>query len=159
MDIAGRGKWVDVTQNLTTGAVTVGSPVTRRSPWYNQTDFNITHSYKLTESKTLGFSATITNVLNERSVTSVAGNITSGFNANFIAPGGNSLLSGIPFYTSAFHAYDVQSLLNTAGSSISCASQQNPNGVCGPATINAGYGQPNRYQGGRNIRLGLRFTF
>jgi hypothetical protein len=29
----------------------------------------------------------------------------------------------------------------------------------GPVTINSGYGQPNRYQAGRTIRLGVRFTF
>jgi hypothetical protein len=159
VDIADRGKWVDVKQDPATGAITVGSPVTRRTPWYNQTDFNITHNYKLGETKTLGFSATFTNLLNERSVTSVQSNITSGFNTNFIGPGGTSLPDGIPFYAAAFHPYNVQSLLNSAPSSISCPTKTIPNTVCGPATITSGYGQPNRYQAGRTIRLGIHFTF
>ena len=161
VDVVDRGKFVNVTQDPNTGAITVGSPFTKRTPWYNQTDFNLTQSYKITESKTLGFSATITNLLNERSVTALQENITSGFNSNFIAPGGttNTLTAGIPFYIAAFHPYDVAALLNLAPSSVNCPTKQNPTGVCGPVTVNSGYGQPNRYQAGRAIRLGVRFTF
>jgi len=50
-----------------------GNPITQRTPWYNQTDFNLQQNYKISEKKTLAFSATIGNVLNERSVTSVEG--------------------------------------------------------------------------------------
>ena len=88
VDVVDRGKWVDVTQDPTTGLITVGSPVTKRTPWYNQTDFNFQQSYKIGESKALSFSATFTNLLNQRSVTNVEGNIASGFSSNFIAPGG-----------------------------------------------------------------------
>ena len=34
-----RGNWVDVTQDPTTGVITVGSPHVPRTPWYNQSDF------------------------------------------------------------------------------------------------------------------------
>jgi hypothetical protein len=159
VDFVNRGKWVNVSQDPVTGAVTMGNPYTRRTPWYNQTDFNITQSYRITESKTLGFSATISNLLNERAMTGVNENVTSSFTQNFLGPQGLFVASGIPFYSAAFHQYDVGALLNSAFSSVSCPTQANPNLVCGPATVNAGYGMPNRYQAGRTIRLGLRFTF
>ena len=47
---AGRGKWVDITQNPTTGAITVGSPRTFRTPWFAQSDLSVGHSYKMSES-------------------------------------------------------------------------------------------------------------
>ncbi|HKT46398.1 MAG TPA: carboxypeptidase regulatory-like domain-containing protein [Candidatus Acidoferrales bacterium] len=159
VDVVGRGKWVDVTQDLATGAITVGAPRTNRTPWYNQTDFNFTQSYKISESKTIGFSATVTNLLNQRSVTSVNENITSGFNSNFIAPGEHTIGAGIPFYIAAFQQYDFASLLNAAPSSSTCTAHVALPNTCGPVTVNSGYGQPNRYQAGRTIRLGVRFTF
>jgi hypothetical protein len=42
-----RGKYVNVTQDATTGAFTIGNPYTRRTPWYTQTDFNLQQNYKL----------------------------------------------------------------------------------------------------------------
>jgi len=147
-----RGKWADVTQDPVTGAVIVGPARDLRTPWYNQTDFNLTQSYKISENKTLGFSATISNLLNERSVTALQENVTSGFNPNFIAPGGHTLFDGVDFYSAAMSPYSVAPLLNAAPSNSVGAGG-------GPVTINSGYGQPNRYQAGRTIRLGLRFTF
>ena len=154
VDVVNRGKWVNVTQDPATGAITVGSPFTRRTPWYNQTDFNVAQNYKISEGKTVGFSATIVNLLNERAVTQVNGNITSGFNSNFITPGGFTLLDGVPFYSAAFHPYDFAALLNSSQSN-TVLGGTGP----GPVTINSGYGRPNRYQAGRAIRLGVRFTF
>jgi Carboxypeptidase regulatory-like domain/TonB dependent receptor len=154
VDVANRGKWVDVSQDPTTGVITVGNPILKRTPWYNQTDFNLTQNYKISETKTVGFSATITNLLNERSVTAVNENITSGFNANFIAPGGHTLFDGVAFYQAAFQPYDFRALLNSAPSN-TVAGGTGP----GPVTVNSGYGVPNRYQAGRTIKLGLRFTF
>jgi hypothetical protein len=152
--VVNRGKWANVTQDPTTGAITVGSPYTKRTPWYYQTDFNLTQNYRITESKTLGFSGTITNLLNERSVTQLQANIDSGFNPNYIAPGGHTLFDGIPFYTSAFQPYNFAALLNSAPSNTTLGGK-GP----GPVTINSGYGLPNRYQAGRTIRLGVHFTF
>jgi hypothetical protein len=154
VDVVGRGKWVNVSQDLATGAITVGAPFTKRTPWYNQTDFNLTQNYKITETKALGFSATIANVLNQRAMTQVNGNITSGFNSNFIAPGGLTLTKGVPFYTAVLNPYDFVAGLNSSPSNTI------PGGTGpGPVTVNSGYNQPNRYQAGRTIRLGVRFTF
>jgi hypothetical protein len=154
IDVVDRGKFVNITQDPTTGAITVGNPFTKRTPWYNQTDFNFVQSYKISESKTLGFSATIANVLNSQSVTALQENITSGFNSNFIAPGGLTLPKGVPFYSAVENPYDFRALLNSSPSN-TILGGKGP----GPVTIDSGYGQPNRYQAGRTIRLAVRFTF
>jgi hypothetical protein len=178
VDVVNRGKWIAVTQDPTTGLITVGNPITQRTPWYNQTDFNLQQNYKISEKKTLAFSATIGNVLNERSVTSVEGNIDSGYSYNYIAPGGSfptgaaglvgGTGAGTPYYAASFHPYNIQTLMNAAPTSTLCTA---PNGTsttgntialpntCGPLTVSSAYGQPNRYQLGRTIRLGVRFTF
>lgn len=167
--VADRGKFLPITQDPTTGAITVGSAVTQRTPWYIQTDFNFQQSYKISESKAVSFSATVQNLLNRRSVTSVEENITSGFAPNYAAPfplsggglckgGGNTPAAGLacntsdgtPFYAASFHPYSISGLLNNASIS---------NATGGPATVGSGYGLPNRYQLGRTIRLAVKFTF
>ena len=57
---------------------------------------------------------------------------------------------GTPFYAASFHPYSISSLLNAASVT---------NSTGGPVTVNSGYGLPNRYQLGRTIRLGVKFTF
>ena len=50
----------------------------------------------------------------------------------------------------SFHPYNISGLLNNAAIT---------NATGGPATVGSGYGLPNRYQLGRTIRLGVKFTF
>jgi hypothetical protein len=146
-----RGKWANITQDPTTGAVTVGTPYTYRNPWFVQSDFNFTESYKFGESKSVSFAATFTNVFNEHAVTVVNEQIdsNSGYINNIQAslPGGYPVYAGVPFYAAAEHPYSVQDVLNTGG----------VNG--GPQTINSAYGKPLYYQIPRTIRLTARFTF
>ncbi len=146
--VFGSDKWVDVAQNPTTGVITNNTPRLKRTPWFNQTDFNLTQSFKITESKVLSFSGTLTNLLNERAVTAVGEQIDSNTAQNFIAPGGFWILDGTSFYAASFHKYDATALMNSAFT----------NGGS-PLTVNSQYGQPNRHQPGRAIRIGLRFTF
>ena len=137
---------MDVTQNPATGLITASSPYTKRTPWYVQTDFDITQNYKISEGKTLSFTATVTNVLNQRSVTSVGENIDSYYANYYITPGGYTLAAGTPFYAAAMAPYNYVALMNASSSG-------------GPLTVSSAYGQPNRFQAGRTIRLGLRFQF
>ena len=65
------GKWANITQDSSTGAVTVGNPFTYRNPWYNETDFSFSQSYNIGEAKSLNFQSTFTNLLNEHAVTAV----------------------------------------------------------------------------------------
>jgi hypothetical protein len=146
-DIVGRGKWVDMSQDPTTGAVTVGTPYTKRTPWYTQTDFNFKQTVKMGESRSLAFDATFSNLLNQHAITAYYWNVDSIYtNANFLTPSGLNITDGLNFYSAAMTNYDYASLLN--------------NGVTGgPITLSSQYGQPLRYQLGRNIILGLHFNF
>jgi len=146
--VFGSDKWVDFHQDPTTGLITASNPRTQRTPWFNQTDFSVTQSFKLTERTALSFSGTLNNLLNQRSVTAVGEQVDSNTAQNFIGPGGFSIGAGTPFYAASFHKYDAVALMNSAIS----------NGG-GPLTVNSQYAQPNRYQPGRTIRIGLRLTF
>jgi hypothetical protein len=89
-------------------------------------------------------------------MTGVVQTIDSGFTGgNFIGPNGLPLLAGTPFYDAAFHPYNYAALANAAFSNSTCAAGNS----CGPLTVTSGYGQPDRYQVGRSIRLGVKFTF
>ncbi len=149
--IAGRGKWIDVTQNATTGAITVGSPRVFRTPWFAQSNLQVGHSYKFGETKNIRFSATFDNLFNRRATTAYYSQIDSNFASSFIAPGGLFIGNGGAFYSAAEHPYDVSALLNNAPT--------NPTPAGGPLTVNSQYGKPYLFQLSRNIRLGLRFTF
>jgi hypothetical protein len=157
--IAGRGKWVDVSQNPTTGAITVGNPRVYRTPWYAQSNLQAGHTYKFKESMSIRFSATADNLFNRRATTAYYSQIDSNFSSQFIAPGGHTLFDGPAFYSAAEHAYSLTPLLNSAPTNPLCPTKANPTGVCGPATVNSQYGKPYLFQLSRNIRLGLRFTF
>jgi len=145
------GQWADVTQDPNTGAVTVGTPRTYRNPWYNQSDFNFQETYKISESKSVSFSSTFTNVLNEHAVTAVNSQIDTSFQAgNYITPGGTYLGNGIPFYAAATAPYSVSDAFN---------GRNNLSATGGPITVNSQYGKPLYYQLPRTIRLQARFTF
>ncbi|MFZ1084807.1 MAG: carboxypeptidase regulatory-like domain-containing protein [Terracidiphilus sp.] len=151
-DIVNRGKWIDVTQDPTTGLITTSAPYVKRTPWFTSTDFNLKQSVKLGESKAISFDATFTNVLNEHKVVAFWQQIDSDYTGNnFLAPGGYSLPAGLDFYSAAMSKYDYTAAMNTG------ADNGTPNG--GPITINGQYGKPYFYQQARNIRLGLHFTF
>jgi hypothetical protein len=159
-NIVDRGKFVDVSQDPTTGAITFGPPHVQRTPWYTQTDFNFQQTYRVAESKTISFSATFANLFNQKTMTAVVQTIDSGFaGGNFIGTNGLTLTSGTPFYDATFHPYDYASLANSAPSNTNCPTNANPAGVCGPLTVSSGYGRPDRYQVGRSIRLQVKFTF
>ena len=155
-NIIGRGNWMNVSQDSATGLISFGAPHLQRTPWYVQTDFNVQHNYKIAESKTITFSATLQNLFNQQSVTAVNESIDSGFNFNYIAPNGFNTGSGTPFYQSIFQPYNYGDLANAAYTNPNCSTTHTG---CGPLTVSSGYGQPNRYQVGRTIRLQAKFTF
>jgi hypothetical protein len=150
-DVVDRGKFVNVTQDPSTGAISVGAPYTNRTPWYTQTDFNFTQNYKLSEQKVISFSATMSNLLNQRAVVADNQQIDSAYTQSFIAPGGQNLFGGQAFYAAAERPYNFAALMNAAPT--------NPVNGNGPLTVNSNYGQPYLYQIARNIRLAVKFTF
>jgi hypothetical protein len=156
-----RGKWVDVTQDPTTGFMTIGAPHTQRLPWFTQSDLTIQQNYKVTETKQLTFSVNFTNLLNQRAVTAVNEDITSLAVTNqYIALNRTDptatcafgaqcrIVDGQKFYAAAEGPYNVQDQINNF---------KNNTGIS--AALNSQYGHPQYYQLSRNIRLGVKFTF
>jgi hypothetical protein len=144
----GRDKWVNMTQDPTTGAITLGTPYTRRTPWYTQTDFNIGHHIKTGEHQTLGFDVTFQNLLNQRAVTSYYGGMNSVFFTTPLIPGPTGALSNAASYQTLEGGYNVQQWINGNAAA----------GVL-PVTKSAWYGQPFTYQLSRGIRFGVNYSF
>jgi len=138
----GRKNWTDVSQDPTTGAITVGRTYQRRSPWYTQSDLNFKQTYKVKESQAITFDATFSNVLNQRNVTAYFNEVNSPQTGGAVFPGGVPFYYGAVAYSAYEHPYDWKGLLTTD-----------------QTTINSWYGQPYRFQEPRNIRLALHYTF
>jgi hypothetical protein len=160
-DVVNRGKWIDVTQNPGTGAITISNPRTYRNPWYNQTDFSIQEGYKLSGSKSLSFQATATNVLNQHTVTAVNEQIDSPYGGGgyFGIPNGYYIGDGIPFYAASMNKYNLSSVLNGATAPANPEGFSAQNSANGPESISSLYGKPLSYQIPRKIRLQVNFTF
>jgi hypothetical protein len=141
--IYGRGKFVNVSADPTTGAVTLGNPYTRRTPWYTQSDFNLAHSIKVNknnEHQVLAFQATVTNLFNQHSPVSYYEGMNSTNFSNGLFE--FQIFGGAPFYKQVETGYNPQAQATTDG------------------LIKSGqYGQPNIWQLSRKIRLGVSFTF
>jgi hypothetical protein len=162
VDLFNRGKWANIVQDPTSGAITVGNPTTFRTPWYTQTDFNFTQNYKISESKNLSFTWTVANLFNQRSVTAYNAQVDTGFGFMGITPTGTCgeslggppgstapcfIAAGQNFYAAVESPYNVQANLN---SSLFTA---------GPQTLNSQYGKPLYYQLSRTMRMQVHFTF
>lgn len=168
-----RGKWVDASQDPTTGVVSISAPRTQRTPWYMQTDFSVEQKFKITESKTLSFVVNATNLFNQRSVTAFNADITSWDNSaatqyltlpttssSAVCTRGTAtdpqcyIANGSYFYSAAMQSYNVQALMNDRRGSCGSATTG-----CISTAVNSSYGKPLYFQLSRNIRLGLKFTF
>jgi hypothetical protein len=116
-----------------------------RMPFYTQTDFSLNHSFhvsKTHEQMRLGLEFNAQNILNQHAVLSVnpnpfgRGNEWLGFT---LPPGG------------AFGT-DVNKFLTGYDTAAEATAQ-------GGMVANSRYGLPFLFQGSRNLRLGIRFTF
>ena len=138
----GRGKWVDVSQNASTGVVTVGNSYVKRTPWFTQTDLNVKQTYKIKGTQEVSFDATFTNALNQHEVVAYYGSIDSAYVPDFITPGGLPFYYGAEAYSDYEHTYAWKTLMNTDG-----------------VTVNSQYGKPYEFQAARNIRIQMHYTF
>jgi hypothetical protein len=144
--VFGRGKWVNMTTDAA-GNITLGTPSDRRTPWFTQSDFSIAHQIKLGESRAISFSASATNVLNQRAVTAYYGGMNSVNFTTALFPGAANLGSGAALYQELESPYNVQTFINGNGGAV-------------PRVIkNSWYGQPFLYQNARSIRFELKYTF
>jgi hypothetical protein len=152
--VEGWGKWVNVSQDPATGAITTGAPYARRTPWFTQSDFQFQQGYKITENKTVTFSATVPNLLNQRAVTAYWESLDSTFYPQWIGPSSSycggpcNLLNGAAFYDAVETPYNWQSLLNS------------PQGTpSNQLLVNSNYGKPLYHQTSRNLYMSIKFTF
>jgi hypothetical protein len=141
VNVFGRGKWVNMNYDPTTGNISLSNPYARRAPWFTQTDFNISQTFKTGEHQALGFTVNIFNLLGQRAVTSYYGGMNSIFFPSPILPQGNALTDASS-YQAYESPYDVQSLLNTD-----------------VTTMSSQYGKPYTYQIGRSMRFGVTYSF
>ena len=148
VDVVNRGNFLPVSQDTTTGAISVGTPELYRTPWYIQSDFNITQNYRLSESKSLSFSATFTNLFNQHSVTAYNATLDSLYQPYYLTPGGQAIFNGASFYAAAMNGYNLSTALNS----------QNSSGT-GPIITNSSVRQAAVLPVGPTIRLDLNFTF
>lgn len=155
-----RGQFQPVTQNPTTGAITLGTPYDRRTPWFIQTDFQIMQTYKITESKTISFSVSTQNLFNQHSVVADWESMDTNFYPQYLRPSGPGcgtggsvapcgVTNGPAFYSAAMRGYNLaQALSNAHGT-----------GTNGNMTISSLYGKPLYYQVARNLYMSVKFTF
>lgn len=145
--IYGRGNWVNMTTSPTTGAITIGTPYARRTPWYIQSDLNAKHTIKVGDHENISFEATALNALNQHAVTAFWQGMDSLYYATPLFPGTASLYSGAATYKELETGYNPQEWINGNGGLV-------------PAVVQHGnYGKPYLFQAGRQLRFGLRYTF
>ncbi len=146
--IYGRGKWVNMTTDPATGAITLGNPYDKRTPWYTQSDFNIGHKIKIGEHQSISLEVSAFNLLNQRAVTAYYGGMNSINFATPLVPGNVGLYAGAASYQALETGYNVNQWIN--GDATTGA----------PAVIkNSWYGQPFSFQNARSIRFNVRYTF
>jgi hypothetical protein len=163
-----RGTFLPISQDAN-GNITVGNPVQRRTPWFTQTDLQLTQTYKISESKVFTFSVTVPNVLNQHATTAYWENIDTDFYPQFLAPPSAACLAqnlalsppvnspactqagnGYQFYSAAMSPYNYKALFNSSGG---------VTGTSGAMTINNLYGKPLYHQLSRNLYMAFKFTF
>ncbi|MCU1324489.1 MAG: TonB-dependent receptor [Acidobacteriaceae bacterium] len=152
--VVGRGNWIDVTRNPTTGDWVYGNTYVRRSPWYTQSDVSFVDDYHVSdahESWRLGFEANVTNLFNQKAATTYSSRVNSsaGSTANYILPNGST--ANNPNYGLLEGGYDWKAIAN--------APKTATNATQGPLVLSNLYGLPSSWQAGRSIRLKFRFTF
>jgi hypothetical protein len=151
----GHGNWVNAVTDPATGAVTLGSPYSRRTPWFTQTDLNAQHSFKVNKNndrEELTISGTLTNLLNQHAVVSYWAGLDSDWTAGTFFQ--DQIANGAAFYKAVETGYNPQAVINAQavqcfpGAPFAC-----------PFVVNSQYGQPNVWQPTRNIRIAAKFTF
>jgi hypothetical protein len=151
--VYGRGNWVNSSVNPATGAITLGAPYARRTPWYIQSDMSAKHEIKVGDHENIAFEATALNALNQHAVTSYWDGLNSLYYATPLYPGVNSsgapinLGSGAALYQELESGYNVQQWINGNGGQVPAVSGMSE------------YGKPYLYQPGRSVRFSLRYTF
>lgn len=142
--VEGRGKWVDVTADPTTGLWSFSAPRTKRTPSFSQTDLRFATDFKLSqknEQQVLSFEFNITNLFNQRSVLEYTSQMNTNNDSTAISVNDVTINSAAD-YATYMKPYDYKTLVN----------QQS-------VILNSLYGKPLAYQSNRAIRLRIGYAF
>jgi hypothetical protein len=159
--IFGHGQYSNITG--TAGNLTLGAPYLRRTPWYYQTDLNLSHEIKVNknnEHQLLSFTATIPNVLNQRAVTAYYGGFNSIYYDNTpLQPNAVNFGNGALLYQTLEGGYNPQQWINGGTGTIPTGNPKSPFQTTSAVTPSSWYGKNFLYQYGRSMRFGAQFTF
>jgi hypothetical protein len=152
MFVEGQGNWANFHQDAATGDI-IRDSITqnKRTPWLIQSDLSLTHEIKVSKSNEglrLSFRADVFNILNQHAPLAL---YNSPLATGVTTP---SAAAGAPIgwdYLSMMTNFDYMGLMNVKNTT------SNVNGQ--PNTFASRYGQPIIYQGARNMRLQMKFTF
>lgn len=142
---AGRGNWVDITRDSAGNLVAGDTHNDSRTDLYTQTDLNLRHSIKVSktnENLRLGLELNIINLFNQRAVLAQSEN--QFYSSGLISPTRASRFTGDPGldWNKVMTGYDFIAQANAQ-----------------KLTLDSRYGLPILFQGARNMRLTVRFTF
>ncbi|MBI2687454.1 MAG: TonB-dependent receptor [Acidobacteria bacterium] len=145
----GRGNFVQFSRAANGDIVKDGVIQNARTPLFTQSDFSVRHQVPVGEGKRLMFEVNVTNLLNQRAPVAY---YQFAIPSNLISPSRAARFPGDPGvdWGMVMNGYNYMDALNGRGA---FASKQ------APLTLASRYGLPQVYQGARNLRLSLRFTF
>jgi hypothetical protein len=153
----GRGNWTSFTRDATTGNfVSSGVVNNARTDPLIQTDFSIRHEMspsKMHEQMKLSFEIQAQNLFNQRAkVAFIEGPVAS--SGGLISPTRPSRFSGDPQidWNKVMTPYNYTDALNGAGAFGGAAAQA-------PQALASRYGLAQTFEGARNMRIAMRFTF
>jgi hypothetical protein len=141
----GHGHWANVSTDPNTGAITINSVGTKRTPWYSQSDLNVKHEMKVNrdnEKQVVAFEATFTNLFNQQSVVSYIESLNAIPAGTPLFPGGQNIHGGAAAYQAYETGYNAQQTITNSG-----------------VIKSNEYGVPNQWQIPRTIRLKLSYNF
>jgi hypothetical protein len=141
----GRGNWVNAIADAA-GHITLGDSHSRRTPWFLQSDLNLSHTVKVGDRKVLKFEFTATNVLNERSVVAYWAGIDSNHFKTALKPI-NSVTG------KRVNVYNGASLYQTLETGYSTTDQLTT------VRLDSQYGQPSQWQTPRSTRFEVHYNF
>jgi Carboxypeptidase regulatory-like domain/TonB-dependent Receptor Plug Domain/TonB dependent receptor len=151
--VEGRGKFIDVTRDPTTGNWVAGNVSSKRTPMFSQSDISLNqdfHVNKSNERQIMRVGAECFNCLNQHAAVFITQNLilTSGLNpAQCGTAGTNCTPVG-----AAQAGFDYGSLMSKGYDYIAAANSQG-------RTLNSLYGQAYGWQNRRSLRFQVIFTF
>ena len=151
--VEGRGKFVNVTRDPSTGNWIAGSVTDARTPRFTQSDISAYqdfHVSKTNERLVARVGADCFNCFNQHSVTIINQNLirTSGINPATCGTAGTNCTP----IGEAAAGFDYGALMTKGYDYIGLANSQN-------RTLSTLYGQPQAWQNPRTVRFQVRFTF